>query len=103
MAKVSNCGVADRPVEYSSTKVIIDPKTSNLDKTMRDLLHISNLAIKRFPNAIIESITLKERFAIVRASIPNMSGPRSITLRLHENKGIWRIKYQIQEQLQNSR
>lgn len=78
--------------EYQSVQIIIDPKTSHLDKTVQDILQISELVMAQIPSVRIKSIAVDDYFATVKVHIPNSTGANRATLRLYEINNTWRIR-----------
>jgi hypothetical protein len=77
---------------YQSVIINIDPKKRNLDKTVRDVLLIGDLIAERLPSARMESISVNDYFAIVKADIARGRTHETVTLRLYEINGAWKIR-----------
>lgn len=73
-------------------KIIVDPKTRNLDKTVRDILQISQLVAERFPSTKTQSMAINDCFAVVTVTSPKNTGIENVTLRVDEINGTWRIR-----------
>jgi len=77
----------DQPVN-----IIIDPRTCDLDKTIRDVLQISELVANEMPSVRIESITVKGYSAAVKAIDLSKSDFNETTLRLYCINGDWKMR-----------
>jgi hypothetical protein len=77
---------------HQSVLINIDPKKRNLDKTVRDVLLISNLIAERLPSSRMVSISLNDYFAVVEVTIPRERADEPVTLRLYEINGVWKIR-----------
>lgn len=77
---------------YQSVLINIDPKKRNLDKTVRDVLLISELIAGRIPSARMASISVNDYFAVVEVDIPRGRTHEPVTLRLYEINGVWKIR-----------
>ena len=77
---------------YQSVLINIDPKKRNLDKTVRDVLLISDLIAERIPSARMESISVNDYFAVVKADIARGHSREAVTLRLYEINSVWKIR-----------
>ncbi|MDP2210341.1 MAG: hypothetical protein Q8J63_01220 [Candidatus Aquicultor sp.] len=77
---------------YQSVIINIDPKKRNLDKTVRDVLLISDLIAERIPSARMESISVNDYFAVAEVDIARGRTHETVTLRLYEINGVWKIR-----------
>ena len=77
---------------HHPVQIIIDPKSCNLDKAVRDVLNISETVSEQIPSARLRSIELSDYFAVVKASVPKEFGAKEVTLRLYEIHDAWKIR-----------
>ncbi len=92
MSRIVNTKRLTNQKQYQSVQITVDPKSRNLDKTIRDILRISELVTGQIPSVKIKSIAVNDYFAVVRADIPRQVGTEETTLRLYEIKGKWKIR-----------
>lgn len=78
--------------QYQSVQITIDPKSCNLDKTIHDILEVSQVVTVQIPSVKIKSIAVNDYFAMVKADIPRQLDFEETTLRLYEIKGNWKIR-----------
>lgn len=83
---------SNRSGQYQSVQITVNPKSRNLDKTIHDILKISELVVEQFPSVKIKSIAVNDYFAVVKADIPKQISTKETTLRLYEIKGKWKIR-----------
>jgi hypothetical protein len=73
-------------------QISVDPKTRNLDKTAHDILQISELVMELMPAARIQSIDIRNYFAIVRVLAPQGYAVKEAMIRLYQLKDEWKIR-----------
>ncbi|MHB8841065.1 MAG: hypothetical protein ACYC56_04620 [Candidatus Aquicultor sp.] len=78
--------------QCQSVQIIVNPKTCNMAKTMRDILSISELVTGRIRGIRLKSIAVNDYFAVVKADAPKGLGHEEVTLRLYELQGIWKMR-----------
>ncbi|OIO88781.1 MAG: hypothetical protein AUK32_00515 [Candidatus Aquicultor secundus] len=95
MARTRRTGIGNsggRSAQCQSVQIIVNPKTCRMDKTMRDILSISELVTGRIRGIRLKSIAVNDYFAVVKADIPKGLGLEEITLRFYELKGAWKMR-----------
>ncbi|MCL4393642.1 MAG: hypothetical protein M1482_02325 [Chloroflexi bacterium] len=72
-------------------EVFIDPKTPELDRTIRDIMAVSKEATDLMPASEVESIEVRENFAVVTVK-PAKRGGREVAIKLYRSDGHWVVK-----------
>jgi len=88
-SKVSNL---ESKKHHRSVNVIVDPRTCDLDKTIRDILQISELVSNEMPSAQMQSIAVKGYFAVVKVVDLTKDGFNGATIRLYYINGAWKMR-----------
>ncbi len=83
---------AGESAQCQSVHIVVNPKTCNMAKTMRDVLSISELVTGKIHGIRLKSITVSDYFAMVKADAPKGSGHEEVTLRLYELQGRWKLR-----------
>ncbi len=78
--------------QCQSVQIIVNPKTCNMAKTMRDILSISELVTGRIRGIRLKSIAVNDYFAVVKADAPKGLDHEEVTLRLYELRGAWKMR-----------
>jgi hypothetical protein len=76
----------------TSIDILIDPKSENLDSAIRDILRIGREVIGLVRYGRIESIEVRDRFAVVRATASLGGGRRAMAIRMIRAEDEWQFR-----------